>query len=48
MGQGMTVESQTFFTGKFLQEYLKTLPEGSVSQHFDLGFRIFFMLCRNF
>ena len=33
---------------KFLQENLKTLPEGSVSQNFDLGSRYFFMLCRNF
>ena len=33
---------------KFLQNNLKTLPEGSVSQNFDLGSRFFFMLCRNF
>ena len=33
---------------KFLQEDLKTLPEGSVSQNFDLGSRYLFILCRNF
>ena len=33
---------------KFLQENLKTPPEGSVSQNFDLGSRYLFMLCRNF
>ena len=32
----------------FLQNNLRNLPEGSVSQNFDLGSRFFFMLCRNF
>ena len=33
---------------KFLQEELKTLPDGSVSQNLDLGSQYFIMLCRNF
>ena len=33
---------------KFLQEDLKTLHEGRVSQNSDLCSRSFFMLCRNF
>ena len=33
---------------KVLQGDLETLPEGRVSQNFDLGSRSFFMLCRNF
>ena len=32
---------------KFLQDDLKTLSDGSVSQNFDLGSSYFFMLCRN-
>ena len=30
----------------FLHDGLGTLPEGSMSQNFDLGSRYYFMLCR--
>ena len=32
---------------KFLENVFYSLPEGSVSQNFDLGPSYFFMLCRN-
>ena len=40
--------NKTSIITKCLQKDLETLPEGSVSQNFDLSSRYIFMLCRNF
>ena len=34
-------------SSNFLGYHVDSLPEGNLSQNFDLGLRYFFMLCRN-
>ena len=46
LNSDFSINTSSIFS-KFLGYFVDSLPEGSMSQNFDLGLRFFFMLCRN-